>query len=89
MNKISLIIQREYASRVKKKSFLLTTLLVPLIFPLIIAMIVYFTQSERENVAKVQILVLDETGQFDMDATSRAEFQAIPGPLTASESWVE
>ena len=32
MNKISLIIQQEYLSRVKKKSFILMTLLTPLLF---------------------------------------------------------
>jgi ABC-2 type transport system permease protein len=31
MNKILLIIQREYLSRVKKKSFIIMTLLTPLI----------------------------------------------------------
>ncbi len=32
MNKLGLIIQREYLTRVKKKSFILLTLLSPLIF---------------------------------------------------------
>ena len=85
MNKIWLIIQREYASRVKKKSFLITTLIVPLIFPIIIAGIIYFTQSERDNFEKVQVLVLDESGNFDMEATSRAEFQPVNGSLESAK----
>ena len=36
MNKIWLIMQREFLNRVQKKSFLITTILVPLIFPAII-----------------------------------------------------
>jgi len=35
MNKVFLVIQREYLARVKKKSFLIATLLTPLIFPAI------------------------------------------------------
>src|ERR1035437_2998191 len=61
MNKISLIIKREYLSRVKKKSFIIMTLLGPLlmagifIVPVIIGM---------KSHAKDDIMVLDETGWF-------------------------
>lgn len=42
MNKILLIIQREYLSRVKKKSFLLMTFLTPLLIAVVYALIGYF-----------------------------------------------
>ncbi len=67
MNKIFLIIQREFTSRVKKKSFLLTTLLVPILFPSIIGLIVYFSQNERDKAAAETIYVLDESGNFNFD----------------------
>ncbi|WP_316749518.1 ABC transporter permease [Pedobacter gandavensis] len=43
MNKILLIIQREYLSRVKKKSFILMTLLTPIIIAAFYGMIIYFS----------------------------------------------
>ena len=39
MNKILLIIEREVLNRVGKKSFLVATILIPLIFPAIIALL--------------------------------------------------
>jgi ABC-2 type transport system permease protein len=43
MNKILLIIQREYLSRVKKKSFIVMTLLTPLIIAIFYGMMFYFS----------------------------------------------
>ena len=43
MNKILLIIQREYLSRVKKKSFIVMTFLTPLIFAGFYALVIYFS----------------------------------------------
>jgi len=49
MNKIGLIIEREFLNRVHKKSFLVATILIPLIFPTIIALLVFISKaSERE-----------------------------------------
>jgi ABC-2 type transport system permease protein len=69
MNKIWLIIQREYISRVKKKSFLVTTLLIPiLMFGLIASMAYMAAKSEQ----KETIAVIDESGVFinKMDTSS-------------------
>ena len=61
MRKILLIINREYRSRVKKKSFLIATFLVPLFFIGMYAAIFYLTkQSFEDNHAL--IYVLDEQG---------------------------
>jgi ABC-2 type transport system permease protein len=43
MNKILLIIQREYLSRVKKKSFIVMTLLTPVIFAAFYGIMIYFS----------------------------------------------
>ena len=63
MNKILLIIQREYLTRVRKRSFLLTTILVPLViigfYAAIIAVAVSDT-SDQETIA-----VIDEANLFD------------------------
>jgi ABC-2 type transport system permease protein len=62
MNKTLLIIQREYFSRVKKKSFLLMTFLVPLLIIGMYALV--FTLSIRggDNIPIVQ--VIDDSGIF-------------------------
>ncbi len=49
MNKVFLVIQREYLARVKKKSFLIATLLTPLIFPAIMGVFVWIAVEEMEN----------------------------------------
>jgi ABC-2 type transport system permease protein len=63
MNKTWLVIQREYLSRVKKKSFLLTTLLVPLIIIGFYAAIIAISISGSNNSQK--IAVLDEDSLFN------------------------
>jgi len=47
MNKVLLIIQREYLSRVKNRTFILTTLLTPLLFIGMIAGATYFPYKEN------------------------------------------
>lgn len=59
MNKIWLIIQREYLSRVMKKSFILTTLLMPVGFVVFIAAVILIQTSGKEE---AKILVKDDAG---------------------------
>lgn len=59
MNKILLIIQREYLSRVKKKSFIIMTFLGPILMGGVLAGSIYFSTLDNE-VRK--ILVKDEIG---------------------------
>ena len=59
MNKILLIIQREYLSRVKKKSFILMTLLTPLIIAGFYGMMIYFTVKGTAG-TKEKIAVVSE-----------------------------
>lgn len=50
MNKISLIIQREYSTRVKKKSFIIMTLLMPLLMAGLFLLPAYFaTMGDNES----------------------------------------
>lgn len=58
MNKLWLIVQREYLTRVQKKSFILTTLAIPLIF-LLFSVIVGFIFS-YEDTEKTKIAIIDE-----------------------------
>ncbi|NVJ86965.1 MAG: ABC transporter permease [Algoriphagus sp.] len=74
MNKIWLVIQREYLSRVKKKSFLLATLLTPLIFPAIMAIFVWIAVEEKENQALRIIEVVDENNLFFLESSEQYAF---------------
>ena len=64
MNKIILIIQREYFSRVKKKSFLLVTFLVPVFFIAMIATIGYLAVNQNSMADKKKVEVIDVSGWF-------------------------
>jgi ABC-2 type transport system permease protein len=64
MSKTWLIVQREYMTRVKKKSFLLTTILVPItIIGFYVIMIAVSVAGEGKNIHKVA--VIDETNLFN------------------------
>jgi ABC-2 type transport system permease protein len=61
MNKLFLIIQREYFSRVKKKSFLIMTLLGPLLMAGVMIVPVWLAMRDKTD---HQVLVLDHSGLF-------------------------
>ncbi len=62
-NNISLIISREYTTRVKKKSFIIITLLLPVLIAAVIVLpVLLVMQSEKSQTANV--LVVDETDIF-------------------------
>jgi ABC-2 type transport system permease protein len=62
MNKILLIARREFLSRVQKKTFLLTTIGLPLLIFVFYAMIIYFSVKATDNFT---IAVADEANVFD------------------------
>jgi ABC-2 type transport system permease protein len=64
MNKILLIIQREYLSRVKKKSFIVLTILVPMLFMGMFAMIGYLAMKGDDLGDEKKVQVIDESGEF-------------------------
>lgn len=61
MNKILLIIKREYLTRVKKKSFIIMTLLGPLLMAALMIVPIWLSMKDKD----VQVIeVIDETGKF-------------------------
>ncbi len=61
MNHLGLIIKREYLTKVKNKSFLIMTVLSPLIMIALIAVVAYLTQLNNNKQRTISIL--DESGQ--------------------------
>lgn len=62
MNKILLIIQREYFSRVKNKSFILMTFLVPLLMIGVWGLIIFLAKNSYENSKATTVHVVDASG---------------------------
>ena len=88
MHKVFLVIQREYLARVKKKSFLVATLLTPLIFPAIMAIFVWIAVEEKENQSLRVIEVVDETGLFFMESSDQYAFSASAKNLEEAKALV-
>jgi ABC-2 type transport system permease protein len=78
MNKIGLIIRREYITRVRNKTFLLSTFLLPLMIVLFIAGTVFLALKGRTN---HRIAVSDENGYFKdyLKSDSSLFFDFTPG----------
>jgi ABC-2 type transport system permease protein len=60
MSKLSLIVRREYLTRVTKKSFIIGTLLAPL--GLLVYMLVIVGLTKYESDSEIKVAVLDEAG---------------------------
>lgn len=80
MNKVWLIAQREFLTRVQKKSFLVATILVPLIFPAIIGILGWMAVKQKKDAAKQTVYYVDESGRFTPDST-KFNFKRYPGSL--------
>src|ERR1700709_1567336 len=84
MNKIFLIIQREVLNRVGKKSFLVATILIPLIFPALLRVLLYVNEKSQEGAAKEVIHYVDESGMFNPD-TVKFSFKPFDGPIASAK----
>ena len=88
MDKIWLILSREYVSRVKKKSFLLTTFLTPLFIGGLYAVAIYFAVSDTD--VKV-VKVVDESGLFidKLEGRNSVVFEFVAEPIDSARKDVE
>jgi len=75
MNKISLIIKREYLTRVKKKSFIVMTILGPILMASIWVVPLYLANLSGD-IKTIQ--VIDETHLFKHKFTNTDEFIFVP-----------
>jgi len=85
MSKISLIIQREYFSRVKKRSFIIMTILGPLLMAGIFMVPILMAMYDEKEV--VTIKVIDESGLFAsrFKDTPTLKFQIDTLPLEVAK----
>jgi ABC-2 type transport system permease protein len=86
MNKVWLIFQREFLNRVQKKSFLIATILIPMIFPAIIAVMAYIFVKQEEGRMKNRIQVLDASGKIVLESNDRYDFIPLSMSLEDAKS---
>lgn len=85
MNKIKLIIAREYLTRVKKKSFIIMTILGPVLFALLTLMPVLIQKFSEKEINT--ILVIDEAPQvFTTRLTSTNDIHFINDSVSLKEA---
>lgn len=73
MSKIGLIVGREYLTRVKKKSFLVTTILVPLLIMAFYAIIIFVAIKGGDSKDSGKLAIIDEAGLFQDSAFAKAQ----------------
>lgn len=81
MNKLGLIINKEYTTRVKNKKFILTTLLTPLGFLLFFVVVVFIFSHESDK--SYRVAVLDQSGtEIPLpESNKRFQFSKADAPL--------
>ncbi len=79
MNHLSLIIKREYLTKVRNKSFIIMTFLSPLIMVGIFSLVAYLSQLNNDKT--YQVSVLDESGLFISDFSEKKDEKIIFSPM--------
>jgi len=90
MNKLWLIIQREYLTRVKKRSFIIATLITPIAMGLFIVLVTYIVSYEGGE--SLDIAVIDKAGvldQSELPSDQGMYFSKVREPLETVKSKVK
>lgn len=78
--------QREILNRVQKKSFLIATILIPLLFPAIIGGLVYVAIEQEKDAKKEVIEVVDQSGKIVLESNKQFEFVTIDTELESAKT---
>jgi ABC-2 type transport system permease protein len=84
MNKIWLIIKREYLTRVKNRTFILSTFLTPLFFAALIGIIVFIT---IKNTDKEKVAIIDNSGVFKKEIDSIKSIRLVLNPVADTNNY--
>ena len=87
MSKIWTIIQRELMTRVKKKSFILKTILMPYIFAALIMVPLMLATIEGDE--QKTVMVIDKTGRYVGSLKSTANYAFVPTADNKDEFYTE
>ncbi|HQV61746.1 MAG: ABC transporter permease [Chitinophagaceae bacterium] len=83
MNKIWIIIKREYLTRVRKKTFIISTLLFPLLYLGLIFGMGFIAEKSKQN---LHVAVIDSSGYFSTDAINKQNLADNSSVLTLVKS---
>ena len=84
MSNVSIIIQREFNERVRKKSFIITTILMPVLMIVLMiapALIMEYSRGEQKTIA-----VIDDSGLVAPQLQSNEELRFEPTDLSTEEA---
>jgi len=84
MNKIWLIIKREYLTRVRNRTFILSTFLTPILFAGLIGVIVFIT---IKNTDKEKVAIIDQSGIFKTDTDSVKSIKLVINPVADTNTF--
>ena len=87
MSKIWIIIQREFMTRVKKKSFILLTILMPFIFAALIVVPLMLATIEGDE--QKTVMVVDKTGRYVGSLKSTPNYAFVPTADNKDEFYTE
>ena len=79
MNKIWIIIKREYLTRVRKKTFIISTLLFPLLYMALIFGMGFIAEKSKQN---LHVAIIDSSGYFTEENISKKNFADNSSLLT-------
>ena len=88
MNKIALVIKREFLTRVRKPSFWILTIIVPILLAALYAIPIYLALKPAE---KSVVMVVDESGLFgglDREDTLRSDSRFVPLSTMLAGLWI-
>lgn len=86
MEKIFLIIKREYLSRVKKKSFLIMTIAGPLLIVGMYALAIYFAVNAEDLDKSKKVFVIDQSNYFSGQLKNKTNIEFIQIKQSFEES---
>jgi len=79
MHKILLIIKREYLTRVRKRTFIIGTILFPVLYLLLIFGTSYLANKNKED---LHVAIIDETGYFSENLVAKINKEDTTNKLT-------
>ena len=89
--RIRLVLQREYISRVKKRSFIVMTFLTPMLVAIFYGIIFYIIYSQQNTQRNQEICVFDSSGFFvdHLKETEHVKFTYKKETYSASYNFIE
>ena len=89
--RIRLVLQREYISRVKKRSFIVMTFLTPMLVAIFYGIIFYIIYNQQNSQSNKQICVFDSSGFFvnNLKESEHVKFTYREEAYSASYNFIE